>query len=273
MAKAQQLSLSLVSNKHLDNAVPCKITSTASVDTLIRLASDKLGLQATVLYLKDGTTVTRLDKLLENDTVYVSEGEPFFKGKGETEQKLRAFKVGVLGHGAVGKSALVLRFVQGMFVANYDPTIEDTYRKVVTGLPKNQSVQLEILDTAGQEDYVSLRSSWIRMSEGIILVYSVANRTTFDGLRQFYEDIVQIHEDGLPPILLVANKCDLKREVSTEDGQGLAKDFHAKYFETSAKLGSGVEAVFMETAKLLLEGHKEDSTDHSKRRFWWCPIL
>jgi len=269
---SKQLSLTLVSNKHLDNAQSCTIVATASVETLLRVAAEKLEIKATILFMKDGTQLTKLDKLLDNDTVYVSQGEPFFKGR--KEQKLKAFKVGVLGHGAVGKSALTLRFVQGQFVANYDPTIEDTYRKVVDGLPNDQTVQLEVLDTAGQEDYVSLRSSWIRTSQGIILVYSVTNRSSHEGLRSFYEDIVQIHEDGLPPILLVANKCDMKREVSTEEGEKMAKEFHAKYFETSAKLGTGVDTVFKEMTKLLLAGHKEDASHGSgKKRLWWCPIL
>ncbi len=84
-----------------------------------------------------------------------------------------------MGPGSVGKSAMTLRYVQGVFVKDYDPTIEDAYRKN-TNIDDVNCV-LDILDTAGQEDYTALRSTWMRERDGFLLVYSVADRGTFEG--------------------------------------------------------------------------------------------
>merc|ERR1712048_925904 len=81
------------------------------------------------------------------------------------------YKITVLGSGGVGKSALTIRLITGTYEANYDPTIEDSYRKQVQidGKP----ALLDILDTAGQEEYAALQDQWIREGDGFLIVYSI----------------------------------------------------------------------------------------------------
>ena len=85
----------------------------------------------------------------------------------------------VLGSGGVGKSALTFRLITDSFVTGYDPTIEDDYRKSIS--IDGQLERLDILDTAGQEEYNSMRDMWYQSGEGFLLVYSITNRSTFEG--------------------------------------------------------------------------------------------
>jgi len=90
---------------------------------------------------------------------------------------MHEYKVVVLGSGGVGKSALTVTFVTGKFVEKYDPTIEDFYRKEieVDGAPS----VLEILDTAGTEQFSSMRDLYIKNGQGFIVVYSITSVQTF----------------------------------------------------------------------------------------------
>lgn len=101
---------------------------------------------------------------------------------------MREYKVVVLGSGGVGKSALTVQFVTGTFIEKYDPTIEDFYRKEIE-VDCSPSV-LEILDTAGTEQFASMRDLYIKNGQGFILVYSLVNQQSFQ---------VREGEGGLAP--------------------------------------------------------------------------
>lgn len=90
---------------------------------------------------------------------------------------MREFKVVVLGSGGVGKSALTVQFVSGCFMEKYDPTIEDFYRKEIE--VDNSPCVLEILDTAGTEQFASMRDLYIKNGQGFVVVYSLTNHQTF----------------------------------------------------------------------------------------------
>ena len=95
---------------------------------------------------------------------------------------------------------MTLQYVQGVFVMDYDPTIEDAYRKntSVDGKP----CLLDILDTAGQEDYTALRSTWMRNRDAFVLVFSLTERSTFEDVDSFYNQLKVMHEDKLPPLIV-----------------------------------------------------------------------
>ena len=101
----------------------------------------------------------------------------------------------VLGSGGVGKSALTFRLITDSFVVGYDPTIEDDYRKQIT--IDGQVERLDILDTAGQEEYNSMRDMWYQSGEGFLLVYSITNRSTFEELDEVYKEILMA-KDPVP---------------------------------------------------------------------------
>jgi len=108
---------------------------------------------------------------------------------------MSAFKQVVLGGGAVGKSSVTMMFLQGKFLSEYDPTIEEAYRKTV--LVDDEQVTLDILDTAGQEEYSSLREQYIRTGDCFFLVYSITSRDSYKECEQFREKIYQTQDKNL----------------------------------------------------------------------------
>lgn len=157
------------------------------------------------------------------------------------------------------------------FVETYDPTIEDSYRKQV--VIDQQSCMLEVLDTAGQEEYTALRDQWIRDGEGFVLVYSISSRSSFARIQKFHHQIQRVKESagagsptypgsplsqtmgsfGPAPVMLVGNKCDrvTEREVSTQEGSALAKQLGCEFVEASAKNCINVESAFFNVVRQL----------------------
>ncbi|KAF9036470.1 hypothetical protein BDZ89DRAFT_1090816 [Hymenopellis radicata] len=158
------------------------------------------------------------------------------------------WRVAVLGDGGVGKTALAVQFTLNCFT--YDPTIEDAYRKQL--IVDNRMCFVEVIDTAGQEEYATLRDQWVREGQGFILVYSIASRSTFDRLEVFRQSMRRVKR-GDPIFMLVGNKCDktYEREVSKEEGAALARQFGCEFIETSAKTAQNVERLFMNLVRAL----------------------
>ena len=153
---------------------------------------------------------------------------------------MKSVKAVVLGLAAVGKSALSIRFIQNSFVKDYEPTISNNYNKSVT--IDHTTYSVDILDTAGMEGGETLKPSIFRSRDCFILVYDITDRSSFENIPQIHEDILRIREVSSVPCCLVGNKCDLvdDREVTTEEGQQLAKEIGSIFFETSAKSGQNV---------------------------------
>jgi len=106
-------------------------------------------------------------------------------------ERAHIHKIVCVGDGGVGKSAITIQFTQNHFVQIYDPTIENTYRKTVE--IGDKVVVLDILDTAGQEEYAAMRDQYIRQGMGFILVYSIDSRESFELLEEFHGRIVRVN--------------------------------------------------------------------------------
>ncbi|KAG7191349.1 Ras GTPase [Scheffersomyces spartinae] len=154
------------------------------------------------------------------------------------------YKLVVVGGGGVGKSALTIQFFQSHFVDEYDPTIEDSYTKNCV-IDKEQ-VKLDVLDTAGQEEYSAMREQYMRTGQGFLMVYSINSRNSLEELQSFYVQIQRVKDSDHVPVVVVGNKCDLEseRQVSYDEGLALAKLFGAIFLETSAKQNINVEESF-----------------------------
>ncbi|KAJ3643718.1 hypothetical protein Zmor_026412 [Zophobas morio] len=163
------------------------------------------------------------------------------------------YRVVVFGAGGVGKSSLVLRFVKGTFRESYIPTIEDTYRQVISC---NKNIcTLQITDTTGSHQFPAMQRLSISKGHAFILVYSVCSRQSLEELRPIWEVIRELKGPDLSqiPIMLVGNKCDESaelREVSTSEGQGQAGEWGVSFMETSAKTNHNVKQLFQELLNL-----------------------
>ncbi|ETO09817.1 Ras GTPase [Reticulomyxa filosa] len=113
--------------------------------------------------------------------------------------KSNEYKIVVLGGGGVGKSALTIRLVTDNFLDEYDPTIEDSYRKQVS--IDDKPALLDILDTAGQEEFSSMQDQWMREGKGFLLVYNITSKQTFEEIEMLREKIVRAKDTDKVPML------------------------------------------------------------------------
>ncbi|KRZ74868.1 Ras-related protein Rap-1, partial [Trichinella papuae] len=197
---------------------------------------------------------------------------------------MREYKIVVLGSGGVGKSALTVQFVQGIFVEKYDPTIEDSYRKQVE--VDAQQCMLEILDTAGtyailmtvrvivKEQFTAMRDLYMKNGQGFVLVYSITAQSTFNDLIDLRDQILRVKDTDDVPMILVGNKCDLEDErvVGKDQGQNLARQFNCAFLETSAKAKVNVNEVFYDLVRQI-NRRFPDPKQRKKRSKKKCGIL
>lgn len=167
-----------------------------------------------------------------------------------------------LGEGGCGKSSLIIRFVNDMFAEEYDPTIEDSFRKLV--IVDGRSVFLDIIDTAGQEEFICLRDTWIRNADGFLLIGSVTAPETIWSLNSIYSQIIQVKEFESPPCVVVANKKDLKEHGAENAGKLFAQQLQCPFIETSAKNADNVVEAFISIIREVKKRREADHDDGSK---------
>ena len=180
-------------------------------------------------------------------------------------------KVVLVGDSSVGKTNLLLRYTKNEFSNSTKPTIgTDFFSKTLNIL--SLQVKVQFWDTAGQEKYRSLASSYYKEAHGIILVYDITRRKTFQNCTRWIQDIKD-HVTGPHEILLVGNKADLikQRDILPEEGLRFAQEHRIKFMEVSAKtnMENCVQAAFdiilhdslekMSIYKQILTGKKEKS--------------
>jgi GTPase KRas protein len=191
------------------------------------------------------------------------------KANNTSKPEMEEMKIAVVGGGGVGKSALTLQFIQNVFVEEYDPTIEDFYRKHA----KVDDIMcfLEILDTAGQEEYKALRDQYMRQSEGFMLVYSVIDRKSFEEIDEFYEQILRVKDRDSVPMVVVANKCDMESErtIMPQEAKDYVNRIKVPYIEASAMKRKNVDDSFNLVVRQVRQARKELSkitTDPVKKK-------
>lgn len=184
---------------------------------------------------------------------------------------MRDYKLVVLGSGGVGKSALTVRFVQGLFVDKYDPTIEDSYRK--HHQIDSQHCVLEILDTAGTEQFTAMRDLYMKNGHGFLLVFSITQQATLFDLKELFEQVKRVKGVDQFPLVLVGNKADMEedRRVDRNQAQNLATSMGCPYLETSAKNNVNVSEVFERLVREIDKATPE-STHKSSRHSKCCVV-
>uniref|UniRef100_A0A8B9XVS4 DIRAS family GTPase 2 n=1 Tax=Bos mutus grunniens TaxID=30521 RepID=A0A8B9XVS4_BOSMU len=168
-------------------------------------------------------------------------------------------------------SSLVLRFVKGTFRESYIPTVEDTYRQVISC---DKSIcTLQITDTTGSHQFPAMQRLSISKGHAFILVYSITSRQSLEELKPIY-DI---------PIMLVGNKCDESpnREVESSEAEVLARKWKCAFMETSAKLNLNVKELFQEllnlekrrTVSLQIDGKKSKQQKRKEKLKGKCVVM
>lgn len=198
-------------------------------------------------------------------------------GRGESGVS-QTYKLVVVGGGGVGKSAITIQFIQSYFVTDYDPTIEDSYTKQC--VIDDHVAKLDILDTAGQEEFSAMREQYMRSGEGFLLVFSVTDRPSFDEIFKFHKQVLRVKDRDEFPMLLVGNKADLEQQrvISNEEAHNVARQLKLPYIECSAKLRMNVDQAFYELVRLVrrfqaMERPSQDATDAQRRKKSKCVVL
>ncbi|PHH66374.1 hypothetical protein CDD81_7429 [Ophiocordyceps australis] len=167
--------------------------------------------------------------------------------------------IAVLGAGGVGKSCLTAQYVFNQWIESYDPTIEDTYRRQIE--IDGRQVRLEILDTAGTEQFVSMRDLYMKTGQGFLLVFSITSPSSLMELTNLHDEIRRIKDGDDVPMVIVGNKADLEemRGVPRAKGFSISQRWGAPYYESSARTRSNVEEVFTDLCRQIIR-----RDDHSR---------
>jgi len=192
---------------------------------------------------------------------------------------ITTLKVLIIGESGVGKSSLLLRFVDDTFDPEQPATIGVDF-KVTTLSVDGNKVKLAIWDTAGQERFRTLTPSYYRGAQGVIFVYDVCNRSSFDRLQHWLTELETYSTKSDVVKMLVANKIDReKREVGREEGLKFARKHCMLFIEASAKTREGVQCAFDELVEKVLQtpglwesdqtGFRVGNTD-SQHDSSWC---
>ncbi|EZG76549.1 small GTPase family Rab subfamily protein [Gregarina niphandrodes] len=152
-------------------------------------------------------------------------------------------KIVLVGDTGVGKSCLLVRFVDDTFAESYISTIGVDFRFRVIKI-NDRPTRLQIWDTAGQERFRTITSAYYRGADGVVVMYDCTNRTSFNNVESWVTEVDK-QSGGSAIKILVATKSDaLERTISTEEGQQKAKSLNMLFAETSAKAPSRVEEPF-----------------------------
>ena len=163
----------------------------------------------------------------------------------------------ILGDSGVGKTNLLLRYVGESFSENYIATLGIDF-KMKNIIYNDVKVALQIWDTAGQEKYRSITSSYYKGAHGCLLVYDITRKVTFENIDKWLAEI-KLSSNNEINMILIGNKCDLedKREVSIEEAQNKAKLLNMAFMETSALNGTNVEKAFNELVNNVYQNNKQ----------------
>ena len=165
------------------------------------------------------------------------------------------FKLVIIGDSGVGKSCILLRFVDDTFTDNYYSTIGVDFRFKCVDIGERKC-KLQIWDTAGQERFKTVTSAYYRGADGIIIVFDQTDRESFNNVQNWIDDISKYSTEE-PAKLIIANKDDIPNErksVKMEDISELEKKTGLEVIKTSAKTGENIDYAFKKlTQKLLLE--------------------
>ena len=173
------------------------------------------------------------------------------------------YKIMVLGESKVGKTSLIKRYTKDQFGGVYLTTVGMDFQDKIIEI-EDKKVRLQIWDTAGQERFRNVTKSYFQSSQGLVLVYDITDRESFEKLN-FWVDNIKNNAPENAKFILVGNKCDLanERKVSYEEGENYAKNLNIKFFEASARDGTNVNELFFYLANEIYQDNKLKGNNNS----------
>lgn len=182
---------------------------------------------------------------------------------GQNDGRNYSFKTVLLGEGCVGKTSLILRYVANKFNDQHDFTKQASFlnKKINIG---GKRVKLAIWDTAGQEKFHALGPIYYRDSNGAILVYDITNEKSFQKVQNWVKELRKMLGDDIC-LVIAGNKIDLDKErhVAVSEAESYAESVGAKHFHTSAKHNKGIDDMFLDISKSMIE--KADNNMQNKK--------
>ena len=173
------------------------------------------------------------------------------------------YKIMVLGESKVGKTSLIKRYTKDQFGGVYLTTVGMDFQDKIIEI-EDKKVRLQVWDTAGQERFRNVTKSYFQSSQGLVLVYDITDRESFEKLN-FWVDNIKNNAPENAKFILVGNKCDLanERKVSYEEGENYAKNLNIKFFEASARDGTNVNELFFYLANEIYQDNKLKGNNNS----------
>ena len=170
-----------------------------------------------------------------------------------SKKKFEELKLLTLGDSSVGKSSFIVKYIDDKFSYSYIATLGLDFKQKKIQLKSGENVRLRIFDTAGQERFKSISINFIKKANGILLLYDITNKYSFQSVNKWMESIKEAAGEKIS-VILIGNKCDLEkeREVSKEEGKEKAKQFNIPFYETSCKEGININEVFETLAEDIL---------------------
>ena len=164
-----------------------------------------------------------------------------------------------LGISSVGKTSFIFRFTENKYQNSYFATVGIDYKIKEIEL-KNKKYKLLFYDTLGQEKFKSIAPNLIKKANGIIIMYDITNKSSFDSIPEIIQNIKEQRGNDFP-MVLVGNKADLEedREIKKEQGEDLAFKNVMGFFEVSNKEGTNIEEAGLALVNKILEKRKEES--------------
>ena len=176
------------------------------------------------------------------------------------------YKILLLGDSEVGKSCFLMRYADNVFVENYITTIGLDYKLKYVQLDSGEMIKVQLWDTAGQDRYRTIAKNYYKGSHGILLLYDITKRNSFENIREWIKDIKEeVYEKAI--IFLIGNKIDKnsERKITTEQGVKLAEEYNLPFFEASAKTGENVDEIFKSLYKKISEVYIDIQKDRGEK--------
>ena len=184
----------------------------------------------------------------------------------EKKEEYFELKILTLGDTSVGKSSFIVKFIENTFSYDYLATMGLDFKQKEIKLKSGEKILLRIFDTAGQERFKSISLNFIKKANGIVLLYDISKRESFESVNKWIKSINDVAEEKIS-IVLVGNKCDLEedRKVTKEEGKKKAEEFQIPFYESSCKDGINIYEVFERLSEEILKKGKIKASNRGEK--------